>query len=585
MNSPDLYLRLLRYVRPYTRIFALAIIGAAAAAATEPMIPALIQPLLDGSFVNKDPRSIRLIPLLLVAVFIVRGVADFVGKLAMEWIAHRVVMDLRNALFARLLTLPTRYFDDHSAGNLLSRLTYDVNQVMTATTQALVTLVKDGLSVIGLLGWMLYLNWKLSLMAFLIAPGIALIMRLVSRRLRRLSRELQELMGDLNHVIDEVLQGHKVIKIFGGQDYERKRFHRVNNRVRQFNLKLAAVSEGSGPLVQLLAIMALGAVIYFAALQSAANQITVGGFVSLFGAMAMLLAPIKRLTKVNEHLQRGLAAAETIFALLDEPPEPDQGVRAMGRAQGQILFHEVSHRYRAEGAEVIHQFSLEVQPGETIALVGPSGSGKTTLMGLVPRFYEPEAGDIQVDGVPIRELRLADLRANIAYVSQDIVLFNDTVAANIAYGAGFQASEAELIRAAESAHAMEFIRELPQGLQTLIGENGARLSGGQRQRLAIARALLKNAPILILDEATSALDTHSERKVQQALDTLRQGRTAFVIAHRLSTIESADRIVVLDRGGMVEMGTHAELLDRGGLYASLYRMQSDSDHATKLHFD
>ncbi|MCC8999115.1 MAG: lipid A export permease/ATP-binding protein MsbA, partial [Candidatus Contendobacter sp.] len=581
----QLYLRLLRYVRPYTRIFAIAIIGTAAAAATEPLIPALIQPLLDGSFVNKDPHSIRLIPLLLVTVFIVRGVADFIGKLAMEWIAHRVVMDLRNALFARLLTLPTRYFDDHSAGNLLSRLTYDVNQVMTATTQALVTLVKDGLSVIGLLGWMLYLNWKLSLMAFLIAPGIALIMRLVSRRLRRLSRELQELMGDLNHVIDEVLQGHKVIKIFGGQDYERKRFHRVNNRVRQFNLKLAAVSEGSGPLVQLLAIMALGAVIYFAALQSAANQITVGGFVSLFGAMAMLLAPIKRLTKVNEHLQRGLAAAETIFALLDEPSEPDRGVRTMGRAQGQISFHDVSHRYRAEGAEVIHRFSLEVQPGETIALVGPSGSGKTTLMSLVPRFYEPDIGDIRLDGVPIRELQLADLRANIAYVSQDIVLFNDTVAANIAYGAGFQASEADLIRAAESAHAMDFIRELPQGLQTLIGENGARLSGGQRQRLAIARALLKNAPILILDEATSALDTHSERKVQQALDTLRRGRTAFVIAHRLSTIENADRIVVLDRGGMVEMGTHAELLDRGGLYASLYRMQSDSDHATKLHFE
>ncbi|NJM13654.1 MAG: lipid A export permease/ATP-binding protein MsbA, partial [Synechococcaceae cyanobacterium SM1_2_3] len=506
----------------------------------------------------------------------VRGITDFIGKLAMDWVAHRVVMDLRNALFAKLLTLPTCYFDDHSAGNLLSRLTYDVNQVMTATTQALVSLVKDGLSVIGLLGWMLYLNWQLSLMAFLIAPGIALIMRLVSRRLRRLSRELQELMGDLNHVIDEVLQGHKVIRIFGGQDYERERFHRVNNRVRQFNLKLAALSEGSGPLVQLLAIIALGAVIYFAALQSAANQITVGGFVSLFGAMAMLLAPIKRLTKVNEHLQRGLAAAETIFALLDEPPEPDQGAQAIGRAQGQISFHQVSHRYRSDGAEVIHKFNLEVQPGETIALVGPSGSGKTTLMSLLPRFYEPDSGEIRLDGVPIRELRLADLRANLAYVSQDIVLFNDTVAANIAYGAGFKASESQLIEAAEGAYAMEFIRELPQGLHTLIGENGARLSGGQRQRLAIARALLKNAPILILDEATSALDTQSERKVQQALDALRQGRTAFVIAHRLSTIENADRIVVLDRGGMVEIGAHLELLHRNGLYASLYQMQAQN---------
>ncbi|HRX70646.1 MAG: lipid A export permease/ATP-binding protein MsbA [Candidatus Competibacteraceae bacterium] len=582
MNSRDLYFRLLRYVRPYIRIFALSILGTAAAAATEPMIPALIKPLLDGSFVEKDPHTIRLMPVLLIAVFIVRGVTGFIGSVGMHWIAHRVVMDLRDAMFNRLLTLPTRYFDDHSAGNLLSRLTYDVSQVMTATTQALVTLVKDGLAVIGLLGWMLYLNWKLSLMAFLIAPGIVIIIRVVSRRLRRLSRELQELMGELTHVIDEVLQGHKVIKIFGGQDYERERFHRVNNRVRQFSMKLVAAAEASGPLVQLLAVLALGAVIYFASLQSMADQITVGGFVSLFGAMAMLLAPIKRLTKVNEQLQRGLAGAETIFALLDQLPEPDHGRQTLGRARGEVRFHQLSHRYRDEGAEVIENLSLDVQPGETIALVGPSGSGKTTLMALVPRFYEPAAGDILLDGLPIRELRLADLRANIAYVSQDIVLFNDTVAANIAYGAGFQVSEAQIIQAAEHAHALEFINELPEGLHTLIGENGARLSGGQRQRIAIARALLKDAPILILDEATSALDTQSERKVQQALDALRQGRTAFVIAHRLSTIENADRIVVLNRGRIVEIGHHTELLANNELYANLYRMQADGNSTTKL---
>lgn len=576
MNGKALYLRLLRYVRPYTRVFVLSILGTIAAAATEPLIPALIQPLLDGSFVAKDPHSIRVMPLLLVAVFIVRGITSFIGTLSMSWIAHRIVTDLRDALFARLLALPTRYFDDHSAGNLLSRLTYDVSQVMTATTQALVTLIKDGLSVIGLLGWMLYLNWRLSLLVLLITPGIAIIMRLVSQRLRQLSRELQELMGDLTHVIDEALQGHKVIKVFGGQDYERERFRRVNNRVRQFNLKLEAVSEASGPLVQLLTIIALGAVIYFASLQSAANQITVGGFVSLFGAMIMLLAPIKRLTKVNEQLQRGLAAAETIFALLDEPPEPDQGTRTIGRARGQVRFQQISHRYRDDGIGVLHQLELDVQPGETIALVGPSGSGKTTLMSLLPRFYEPESGEILLDDVPIHELRLVELRANIAYVSQDIVLFNDTIAANIAYGAGFQVAEDDIIRAAESAHAMEFIRDLPQGLHTLIGENGTRLSGGQRQRLAIARALLKDAPILILDEATSALDTQSERKVQQALDTLRQGRTAFIIAHRLSTIESANRIVVLDRGRIIEIGTHNELLALGGLYTNLYQMQINS---------
>ncbi|MEI2783925.1 MAG: lipid A export permease/ATP-binding protein MsbA [Candidatus Competibacter sp.] len=583
MNNKDLYLRLLGYVRPYTRIFALSLAGTTVVAITEPLVAALIKPLLDGSFVEKDPYSIRVMPLLLVTVFIVRGIADFVGSVAMNWIAHRVVMDLRDGLFARLLTLPTRHFDDHSAGTLLSRLTYDVTQVMTASTQALVTLVRDGLAVVGLLAWMLYLNWQLSLLAFLIAPGIGLIMRVISQRLRRLSRELQELMGEMTRVIDEVLQGHKVIKIFGGQDYERNRFNRVNNRVRQFNLKLVAASEGSGPLVQLLAIIALGSMIYLASLQSAADQITVGGFVSLFGAMAMLLAPIKRLTKVNEQLQRGLAAAESIFALLDEPPEPDRGTRAIGRAVGRVSFRAVSHRYRAEGAEVVRRLSLEVHPGETIALVGPSGSGKTTLMSLLPRFYEPDSGDILLDGAPIRELRLAELRANIAYVSQDIVLFNDTVAANIAYGAGFRADEADLVRAAERAHAMEFIRELPQGLHTLIGENGARLSGGQRQRIAIARALLKNAPILILDEATSALDTQSERKVQQALDALREGRTAFVIAHRLSTIETADRIVVLDKGSIAEIGTHAELLARGGLYASLYQMQAHGVRATKLH--
>jgi subfamily B ATP-binding cassette protein MsbA len=576
MNSKDLYLRLLRYVKPYRHLFALSILGILVLAATEPVLPALVKPLLDGSFVAKDPVSIKLIPLLMIGVFLVRGLAGFAGAVAMKAVANRVVMDLRNEMFGKLLSLPTRRFDDTSTGNLLSKLTYDVSQVTNASTQALVTLVQDSVAVVGLLLWIVYLNWKLALISFLVAPVIMLVVRLISRRLRGLSRNLQQAMGDLNHVIDEVIQGHKVVKVFAGQDSEKTRFRKVSNRVRRYNMKLVIASEASVPVVQFLAACALAAAIYMASLQSAADELTVGGFVSLFGAMAMLLAPIKRLTKLNEPLQRGLAAAESIFGLLDEPPEPDEGHQTVGRAQGRVSFRDVDMRYRDQHGLAVRAIALDVEPGETIALVGPSGSGKTTLMNLLPRFYEPTGGRILLDGVDIRSLKLADLRANLAYVGQDIVLFNDTVAANIGYGTCGRASEADILQAAEQAHAMEFIREMPAGLQTLIGENGARLSGGQRQRIAIARALLKNAPILILDEATSALDTQSERKVQQALEHLRKGRTAFIVAHRLSTIENADRIVVLHKGEIVELGGHAELLARDGLYASLYRMQVEA---------
>ncbi|HXH03096.1 MAG TPA: lipid A export permease/ATP-binding protein MsbA [Candidatus Competibacteraceae bacterium] len=569
----QLYYRLLRHVRPYWRVFAAALAGTLVLGLTEWLLAALLKPLLDGSFVHKDPTLIAWMPLALVGLFLLRGSADFVGSVGMQWVAHKVVADLRDAMFARLLSLPTQRFDDQSSGTLLSKLTYDVTQVMSASTQALVTLVRDTVAVSGLLAYMFWVNWQLSLIALLIAPAIAGAVKLISRRLRRLSRELQEAMGGLNHIIDEALQGHREIKIFGGADYERGRFARINQRVRRFNLKLAIASEASTQFVQLLTVCALGTVIYLAALQSAADQLTVGGFVSLFGAMAMMLAPLKRLTKVNEQLQRGLAAAESIFGLLDEPPEPDQGQERLPPVVGRVSFQGVRFRYPRQSEDVLAGIDLEVRPGETIALVGASGSGKTTLMALLPRFYEPSAGVIRLDGRDLRELRLAELRAQIAYVGQQVVLFNDTVRANIAYGARATATEEEIIAAARHAHAWEFICELPEGLDTLIGENGARLSGGQRQRLAIARALLKDAPLLILDEATSALDTRSERLVQQALDTLRRGRTAFIIAHRLSTIENADRIVVLHKGRIAEIGSHTELLTRGGVYAGLYRMQ------------
>ena len=574
MNSRDLYLRLLRYVKPYSRIFAIAILGTLALAATEPALPALIKPLLDGSFVAKDPYYIALMPILLAGLFLIRGLAGFVGAVGMKWVANQVVMDLRNEMFNKLLMLPSQRFENTSGGVLLSKFSFDVTQVMTASTQALVVLVRDSVAVAGLLAWIFYLNWQLALTALLIAPIVAIVVRIVSRRLRRLSHALQGKMGDLNHVVDEVIQGHRVVKVFSGQDYERRRFGQVNNWVRRYNMKLAIAAEASVPIVQLLAVIALAGVIYIASLQAVDDAITVGGFVSLFGAMAMLLAPIKRLTKLNEPLQRGLAAAESVFGLIDEAPEPDHGHRRLPQARGQVSFRDIEFRYGTDETTALGKIDLDVAVGETIALVGASGSGKTTLVNLLPRFYDTVHGKILLDGININELKLADLRANIAYVGQDVLLFNDTIAANIAYGAANDVPHEKLVAVAKSAHALEFIETLPKGFDTLIGEKGTRLSGGQRQRIAIARALIKDAPILILDEATSALDTHSERQVQQALESLRQGRTAFIVAHRLSTIENADRIIVLSKGEIVEIGNHRELLARKGVYASLYRMQT-----------
>jgi len=569
----DLFRRLLAYVRPYWRRFAFGVLAMTIYAATEAALPALLKELLDGSFVAKDPRKIQLMPLAIVGLFFVRGLSDYAHTVSLAGVSQRVVADVRKHLFAKLLTLPTGYFASHTVAATVSRLSHNASQIGPIITSALITVVRDSLTVLGLLGYMLYLNWQLSLVFFTVLPLIAWVIRKVSRRLRGLSRSQQQMQGAMNHVVHEAIGAHREIRVFGGQSYEARRYAEAVDRLRRNAMKVVSTSAANGPIVQGIAVLALAGIIYYAAMQTRQNDLTVGGFVSFFGAMALLLAPLKRLSNVNEVLQRGLAGAASVFELLDTPSEPDTGSTPMERARGRLQFEGVRLRYPRAERDALAGVDLEVRPGETVALVGASGSGKTTLMALIPRFYSPDAGRIRLDGVDLRELRLADLRAQIALVTQHTVLFNDSVAANIGYGADHEPTEDEIVAAAEAAHAMEFIRLLPEGLNTAVGENGARLSGGQRQRLAIARALLKDAPILLLDEATSALDTESERAVQAAIENLKRGRTTLIIAHRLSTIVNADRIVVMEHGRVAEVGSHAELIARGGIYQRLHRLQ------------
>jgi subfamily B ATP-binding cassette protein MsbA len=572
------YRRLLSYVKPYWRMFALSIVGMLVFAAPEPLFAAMIKPLLDGSFVDRDPDMVRLMPVILVGIFVVRGIAGFINTYCLKWVGRRVVADLRQQMFEHLLRSPTRYYDRNGTGQILAKLTYNVENVASATTSAVTTLVRDGFTAIALLAYMLYLDAALSAIFLLIGPTMAFSIKYATKRFRRYGKRIQERVGSLTHVAQEVIDGHRVVKAFGGERREAAEFSRINEKTRSLQMKVIAVESVSVPLVQVLSAIAIGIIVYLSTMQGLREDITVGTFMSFIVAMGLMLPPVKRLTAVNSQLQRGIVAADSLFELLDSETERDTGTRTLERASGRIEYRHLTQVYDSAKGAVIHDLNLTIEPGESVALVGRSGSGKSTLASLLPRFYDVTAGQILIDGIDIRELTLASLRAQISLVTQDIVLFNDSLANNITYGQAADVGREEIERVAEAAHALDFIRALPQGLDTLVGDRGVLLSGGQRQRIAIARAMLKDAPILVLDEATSALDTEAERHIQAALAALMADRTTLVIAHRLSTIEHVDRIVVLDAGRIVEQGPHASLLAEGGYYARLHGLQFQDVH-------
>ncbi len=568
------YRRLLSYVKPFKRQFAIALAGMVGYAITEAGFAALMKPLLDGSFVNQDKRAILFVPILIILIFIVRGVAGFASTYYMSWIGWSVIKQLRKEVFAKYLTLPTRFYDNASSGELISRITFNSQRVAQAASTTLTIMVRDSLTAIGLLLLMFYQSWQLSLCFLVIGPIIGIIVDRVSRQFRNVSRNIQDSMGEVSHVIQEAVDGSRVIKIFGGQLTEENQFDIVNERNRAFNMRETAIRALNVPIIQMLVAIALAIIVYVASSGGIAERLSVGEFMSFVTAMLLLFQPLRRLTSLNSQIQNGIAAGETLFATLDLASEQDNGTKQLSLPVQSIEYRSVGLQYIKDKPAVLNDVNLSINSGETVAFVGESGSGKTSLVNLLPRLYDMNQGDILINGVPITEYTLASLRSTIAYVSQDVMLFNDTIANNIAYGSDNSIDAEQLQKACVTAHAHEFITQFPEQYDTMVGENGVMLSGGQRQRVAIARAILKNAPILILDEATSALDTESERKVQEGLDALMQNRTTLVVAHRLSTIERADKIIVMDKGRVVESGTHNDLLEVDSHYRRLHQLHS-----------
>lgn len=570
--------RLWPFVKPNLWGVVLAVVSMGVSSATDAGMPALLKPLLDHGFgATGSVSTMWLVPVAVIGLAFVRGVSQYASGYLLSYVSNRVLLQLRLTMFERMIHTGASFFQRETASTVINAIVFEVNQVLSVLTGVMVTLVRDSLTVMFLLGYLFYLNWRLTLIVAVVLPGIGWIVSKINRRLRRLGREQQTLTNDLSYIVEEMVGGYKVVKVHNGERYEIDRFAAMSKRLRGYAMRMIVLGGLAQPLTQFLASIALAIVITIAVVQSANDQTTVGGFVAFVTSMLLVISPLKHLIDVNQPLQRGMTAAELIFGLIDEPPEPKGGTRALANARGEIEFRDVSFTYGASGRTILDKISLKVAPGEMVALAGPSGSGKTTLVNLLPRFFDPTGGAILVDGVPIDEYDLHALRSQIAMVSQDVVLFNDTIAANVAYG---QAPDRERVLAAlRAANLADAVQALPDGIDTEIGGNGTRLSGGQRQRLAIARALYKNAPILILDEATSALDSESERHVQAALETLMQGRTTLVIAHRLSTIERADRILVMEAGQIAEQGSHDELLRRGGLYAHLHRIQFQQQSA------